>query len=133
MLSGTSFATLWVRPIARFEPRGVAMRYRNKPWAGGWLAVCLLGAGACLAAAQTEVRTQTTTTTTQVRRLTGVLGSTVQLEGGASYGKVQDVVVNDDGCIEYLVVAEADHFTLIPWPAARVNFEQRTVSVNVTR
>src|SRR5262245_15666519 len=117
------------------------MRHLNG-WAGGGLAACLLALGAGSAVAQevqqrTENRSQAggvgTTSSTQVRRVSVVIGATIQFQGGAGSGKIEDVIINDNGCIEYVIVAYEDRFAVVPWSVTTVNFEQRTVSVNVTQ
>jgi hypothetical protein len=104
------------------------MRFTSS-WSGGALAACLLAVGAGPALAQ-EVRSETTT---QVRKVSVVLGAALQLQGGAGFGKIEDIVINDNGCIEYIVVSHESQYVVVPWSAATVNFEQRTVSVNVTQ
>ncbi len=41
------------------------------------------------------------------------------------------MVLNDQGCVEYLIVSSQDRFIPIPWTAATVNFEQRIIRVNI--
>jgi sporulation protein YlmC with PRC-barrel domain len=102
------------------------------------LACCLLVAGAGPAFGQrerTEVRTQETRTesATQVRRVSTVVSSRVMLAQGGSIGKVEDIVINEDGCIDYLVVAYQDEFILVPWSITTVNFQQQVVRLDATR
>jgi sporulation protein YlmC with PRC-barrel domain len=84
---------------------------------------------------RTEVRTQETRTesATQVRRVSTVISSRVVLAEGGSVGKVEDIVVNEDGCIDYLVVAYQDEFILVPWSITTVNFQQQVVRLDATR
>ena len=77
-----------------------------------------------LALAQDTTRTTTTTsstTTTQYQRVSAVVGTSVTL-GSESLGKVTEVVINSDGCIEYLIVQYADGFVPVPWAVTTVNF-----------
>ena len=78
--------------------------------------------------ATTRTETSSTTTTTQYHRITNVVGTsfTVQRE---SVGKVVDVVFNQLGCIEYLLVQDAEGFIVVPWSVATVNYEQKSVTV----
>src|SRR5947209_19356940 len=69
-------------------------------------------AGACcasLALAQpaTGTKSSSTTTTVQYHRSSTVIGTSFML-GTESVGKVTEVVFNDGGCIEYLVVQDAE-------------------------
>src|SRR4051812_10708442 len=89
-----------------------------------------------LAAAQDavqETRTTTTTpggttTTTEIRRVSQVIGSTVALQGANDFGKVEDIVLNDNGCIEYVVITHDNQFAMLPWTAANLNFNRRVVT-----
>jgi len=60
-----------------------------------------------------------------------VIGSSIQLQGGESYGKVEDFVFNDDGCIDYVVVNRDDRYALMPWSMANVNWGRRVVTYDV--
>jgi sporulation protein YlmC with PRC-barrel domain len=101
------------------------------------LACGLVLAAAGLAGAQQavqETRTTTTTpagTTTEVRRVSQIIGSDVRLQGGNSYGKVEDVILNDSGGIDYVVVARDGRYALFPWNAADVNYGKRVVTYDV--
>src|SRR4029453_15206431 len=75
----------------------------------------------------TTVRTQTGTTTTQIRTITTVIGSAVRLQGGGNYGKIEDVVINDSGCVEYVVIANEDQYYAVPWSVAKVNYQERYI------
>ena len=105
--------------------------------AGAGLTCCLVVASSFWANAQVE-RTQVETRrkvggTTHVRRSSVVIGATVAGRGDFSIGKVEDLVINEDGCIDYLVVANEDKFVLVPWGSATVDFERRTVIAEIER
>ena len=73
--------------------------------AGAGLTCCLVVASSFWANAQVE-RTQVETRrkvggTTHVRRSSVVIGATVAGRGDFSIGKVEDLVINEDGCIDY--------------------------------
>ena len=93
--------------------------------------------GACcasLAVAQpgTTTRTETSsTTTTTYQRVTTVVGTPFML-GTESLGKVVDVVFNSSGCIEYVLVQDAEGFIVVPWGVVVVNAEQKNVTVRST-
>lgn len=81
---------------------------------------------------RTEVRTeQRTRTTTEVNRISAVVGGSVRLSAGASIGKIEDIVISDQGCIEYVIVSYHDRFVPIPWSVATVRFEDRVVLLDI--
>lgn len=87
------------------------------------------------ALAQVVQETQTTTTpagTTQVRRVSQIIGSNVRLQGSNNFGKVDDVVLDQNGNISYIVVANGGKYAMFPWDPARVNYGQRYISYEVT-
>jgi hypothetical protein len=90
----------------------------------------MLVAAWCAAPAVAQTTTRSTTTVSY-HRVSTLVGTTFSL-GTTTVGKVTEVVFNDGGCIEYLVVQEADGFVVVPWSIATVNYEQRTVTVQST-
>lgn len=91
------------------------------------LSVLVLFAAAGFAAAQ-NVSTQTT-----VIRSTSIVGTSVTLQQ-ESIGKVVDLVISDDGCIEYLVVAYNDKYIPVPYSVVRVQPNSIVItSQNITR
>src|SRR5438067_1240851 len=86
------------------------------------------GRKALLALAQpgTTTKSSSTTTTVQYHRSSTVIGTSFML-GTESVGKVTEVVFNDGGCIEYLVVQDAEGFVVVPYSVATINYEQKTV------
>jgi len=81
------------------------------------------------------VTTETVTTApagaTEVRRVTQILGSSVQLQGTNNFGKVEDIVLGDNGSPSYLVVAANGKYVMMPWNAADVNYARRVVTYDV--
>jgi hypothetical protein len=71
--------------------------------------------------------------TVQVRRVSAVIGTSVVLREKASLGKIEDIVLSEEGCVEYLVVAYQEKFILVPWVATQVDFERRTVLVDIEK
>jgi sporulation protein YlmC with PRC-barrel domain len=90
------------------------------------LGIVLVLAGAGLCAAQTPIQPAG-----QALRAKSILGSTVSLEGGTNVGTVADIILNEEGVVDYLVVAEGNKLVTVPWDAAKFNFERRTVTVNI--
>ena len=61
-----------------------------------------------------------------------VLGSKVSIENNVAIGTVDDLVFDDYGRVEYLIVQNEGKLVTVPWEAAKFNFEQRTAVVNIT-
>jgi len=102
----------------------------------GLLCGLLMAAGSVAQAQVTTTQTTVTTTTPanpEVRRVSQILGSTVQLQGVNNFGKVEDIVLDNNGGIGYLVVSSADgKYTMLPWNAGNVNYGRRIVTYDVT-
>jgi hypothetical protein len=105
--------------------------------ARGGLAGCLILVGGWLAQGQigqrTEIRRETAVRSTTIQRVSSVIGASVQIEGGTAVAKVEDLVISDDGCIDFVVVRYEERFVPIPWSLATVEFDQRIVTVDITR
>jgi hypothetical protein len=69
----------------------------------------------------------------QTHKVKSVIGTTVTIQGGLSIGTVDDIIFDDDGYIDYLVVLNEGKYVVVPWQAARFNFEQRAATVNITQ
>src|SRR5438045_249179 len=94
-------------------------------------AIALLTAAAGILLAQV-VQTQTGTTTTTALRAKQILGAQVSLQGSTNVGTVEDIVLNNDGVIDYLIVSEGGKLVTVPWEAAKFNYERRTAVINIT-
>lgn len=88
-----------------------------------------------------EVITETTTVRTQaaqvaqapqLRRVSQILGSSVQLQGGTAFGKVEDIVLNDAGAVEYVVASNEGRLVMLPWDAANFDVVKRVMVYDVT-
>jgi PRC-barrel domain len=101
--------------------------------ARGGLAGCLILVAAWLAQGQIRQRTESAVRSTTIQRVSSVIGASVQIEGGTAVAKVEDLVINDDGCIDFVVVRYEERFVPIPWSLATVAFDQRIVTVDITR
>lgn len=62
-----------------------------------------------------------------------VIGSTVNVSGSDHWGRVEDLILTTDGRVDYLVVSVEGRLTLVPWGAARLDSERKTVTVDVAR
>jgi hypothetical protein len=69
----------------------------------------------------------------QAYRVKNVLGAKVSIQGDIAIGTVDDIVFNDEGYIEYLIVNNDNQLRTVPWAAAKFNFERKTATVNVTQ
>ena len=108
------------------------MRFPIRPLAA--LAYGLtLAASAAAQQQTTEVRKVTTPagTATEVRKVTTVIGSNVVVTGGTTVGRVEDIVLGDSGCIDFVVVSFENKFALVPWGVTTVDVAQRAVRVDV--
>jgi len=115
--------------------------------------VALAGAGFCFAqrpappppppppataAPATRTTTETRTTTAEpanlrTMRAKDVLGSKISLKGGIAIGTVDDIIFDDDGGIDYLVVMNEGKDVLVPWEAAKFDFGSRVATVDITQ
>jgi hypothetical protein len=55
------------------------------------------------------------------------------LQGGTAYGKVQDFVIGDGGCIQYAVVSYNNGLVPIPWGVGMFDFDRRAFMVDISR
>ena len=99
---------------------------------GGGVACCLALLMTTEACSQVQERTRTTTTV-QVRRMSTVIGASVQLQAGGAFGRVEDIIINEEGCIDFVIVASEQKLIAVPFSVTRLDFERRVVSINVER
>jgi hypothetical protein len=90
-----------------------------------------MAAAASIVLAQVA-QTQTGTTSTTALRAKQILGAPVSLQGSANVGTVEDIVLNGDGVIDYLIVSEGGKLVTVPWEAAKFNHERRTAVISIT-
>jgi len=62
-----------------------------------------------------------------------VLGTRVNIRGGTAVGTVDDIVLSDEGVVEYLIVAHEGKMVTVPWEAAKFDYEKRAATVNITQ
>jgi len=94
-------------------------------------ALSLLAVAAALAVGKVPTGSGTGTGTTV--RVKSLLGTTVTLQGGARAGTVEDVVLSNEGVVDYLVVSEGGKLVTVPWDAVKFNWGKRTATVNLTQ
>src|SRR5436305_2877845 len=68
--------------------------------------------------------------TVKVRKVTSIIGSRLTVRDGDSLGKVVDIVINEDGCIDYLVVRYDEDFIAVPWGVVTYDVGERVLTVN---
>jgi sporulation protein YlmC with PRC-barrel domain len=68
----------------------------------------------------------------EIRRVSQILGANVRLQGEDSYGKVDDIVLDETGTIQYLVVTKGDRYVMMPYNAANIDYGQHVVIYDVT-
>src|SRR5438874_3779905 len=64
-------------------------------------------------------------------RASSIIGAKVVIQDNVSIGKVEDLVLDQNGTVEYLVVLNEDKYVLVPWGAAKLDPGQRTVMVEI--
>jgi len=66
-------------------------------------------------------------------RVKQLLGAAVNIDGDTSVGTVDDIVLDGDGNVDYLIVVNGDgKYVTIPWDAAQFNAEKRLAVVQIT-
>jgi hypothetical protein len=80
---------------------------------------------------ESRQRTRTPGSSTDILRGSVIIGATVNFQGGTSLGRVTDFVINDGGCIEYVVVSYEDHFVPVPWMATTYNSVDRILLLGI--
>jgi hypothetical protein len=67
-------------------------------------------------------------------RAKDLLGAKLFIQGNTTVGTIDDIVFNEDGVIDYLIVQTADNkLVTTPWPAAKFDWNKRTVMVPLTQ
>lgn len=70
----------------------------------------------------------------QTYRAKQIIGAKVAIQGNASVGTVDDIVLDDHGNVDYLIVANsAGQLVTVPWDATAFNVEQRMATVQITQ
>jgi hypothetical protein len=61
-----------------------------------------------------------------------ILGAKVGLQGNTSVGTVDDIVLDESGNVDYLIVLNANKkLVTVPWDATQINVEKRTAIVEI--
>jgi hypothetical protein len=68
-----------------------------------------------------------------VRRASFVMKSRVMLSGDAAAGQVVDFILNDHGCIDYVVIDYQEKFLLVPYSVVDVDFHRHVIRLDITQ
>jgi hypothetical protein len=99
----------------------------------GSAAALLLGVSAAVAQTPPPAQPSNVPGGTTAYRAKQVLGTKVNIQGNVNIGTVEDIVFDDAGQVEYLVVDNGGKLVSVPWEAAKFNFQQRTATLNITQ
>jgi hypothetical protein len=109
------------------------MMRRTSRFAGAALACCLAATGATVCqAAPVEREVVVEGHGGRALRAKTIIGSKISLEGGTAAGTVADVIFDNNGTIDYLVVDHDNKFVTVPWEAAKWDLGKRTAVINIT-
>ncbi len=61
-----------------------------------------------------------------------IIGSKVTIDENQSVGTVDDIVMDQNGNVDYLIVIQDNKLVSIPWDAAQFNAEKRQAVVHIT-
>jgi len=88
------------------------------------------GSGVVLASGTTTA----TTSTTNNYRVKQLLGTQIMIQNNAKVGTVEDLVSDEAGNLDYLIVSTGDNkLVTVPWDGAKFDPEKKTAVVNVTQ
>jgi hypothetical protein len=77
----------------------------------------------------TDTKKEATTATYRAKQ---ILGTKVMLQGDSAAGTVDDLVFDDAGNLEYVIVDNGGKLTTVPWEAAKFNLEKKTAVLPLT-
>jgi hypothetical protein len=97
------------------------------------LVCCVLLAGAGVALAQAPPVRETRRPVAHIERVTQLIGTQLVVRDNASVGKIEDIVLSEDGCVDYLVVSYDSKNVLVPWSVAKVDVQRKVVAVDIAK
>lgn len=95
-------------------------------------ALALTVALAASAPAEEKAPPGTTASSATTVRAKSILGAKVALKGGTSAGTIEDIVLSNEGVVDYLVVSTRGKLVTVPWEAARFDYGKRMATVDIT-
>lgn len=99
------------------------------------------GAFAAFLMVPSAASAQTTTVQSPANRIVGagqqfrakqVLGTKIMIQGNQSVGVVDDLVFDDAGNLDYLIVNNGGKLVTVPWDAAKFDLEKQTAVLPLT-
>jgi sporulation protein YlmC with PRC-barrel domain len=60
-----------------------------------------------------------------------LLGAKVAIQGGTGVGTVDDIVLTDEGVVDFLIVSEGGKLVTVPWEAIKFNYEKRMAIIDI--
>ena len=75
----------------------------------------------------------TTAPAGQTFRAKQVLGTKMSIQGNVAIGTVDDIVFNDAGYIEYVIVQNEGKLVTVPWQAAKFDYKAQTAVIDITQ
>ena len=60
-----------------------------------------------------------------------ILGTSIMIQGNTAVGTVDDLVFDDAGNLEYLIVDNGGKLTTVPWEAAMFDVEKKTAWLTI--
>ena len=61
-----------------------------------------------------------------------IIGAKIMIQNNTAIGTVDDIVFDDAGNLEYLIVANDGKMVSVPWEAAKFDVKSQTAVVNIT-
>ena len=107
----------------------------------GLAAACLLTVGALANAQQprpvpaqppVKVEPAPPAAATMTFRAKQVLGSKIMIANNTAVGTVDDIVFDNAGNLEYLIVVNDGKFVSVPWDAAKFDLKSQTATLTIT-
>jgi hypothetical protein len=80
---------------------------------------------------ESKERTGASRSSADILRSSVIIGATVNFQGGTSLGRVTDFVINDGGCVEYVVESYQNRFVPVPWMATTYNSADRILLLGI--
>jgi sporulation protein YlmC with PRC-barrel domain len=75
----------------------------------------------------------------QAERVSGILGKRVVSQKGEDLGKIEDLVLTKDACLDYIILAPGgflgtgDRLIAVPWKAVKTGAEADTIIINMDK
>ena len=109
------------------------MRAPIRFFGGSGLICCVILLGASRGSSSQSQVQQGAPVTTATPTVSTMIGASVRLREGGTIGGVEDLVINDQGRIESIVVDVKQRHIAVPFRLAQVDFAQPEVVIDMTR